>query len=160
VESKNDIFMGIRISREMALAVEKARAKRGMRSSSAFCRESIAKALTDLGICYRPQTPADAPLFMLDEELLEREAPTARETETPTENARDGQPQDDDASESIDNCEIAEEVLDRARPELCAEFSHKKLDECLPQPKPRRAKVDKTAVKKRKKTTGPKAGKG
>jgi len=68
-----DVMVGVRVTPEMARALETARAKRGMRSISAFCRNSIENSLQFLGIPFGPVDCMDAPLFQTTEEIVARD---------------------------------------------------------------------------------------
>jgi hypothetical protein len=97
MESNRVVLLGVRITSEMARAIEIGRAKQGQRSASAFARASIESALRGLGIPFRPVGMMDAPLFHGADELVDRHA-----NELNTQTAQTTAARDDDSEELVD----------------------------------------------------------
>lgn len=109
-----DVMVGVRVTPEMAKALEVARAKRGMRSVSAFCRWSVEQSLRFMGIHYGPAAIQDAPLFQMNDEIAARDlapgqTPGAPEMGTPESNGQDkGAPEPKEADDTCDLAKLPE----------------------------------------------------
>lgn len=104
------VMVGVRVDASMAQALDLARAKRGMRSISAFCRWSIETSMAEMGIHCRPSTPADAPLFQTTDEMEARDLAPGQPPPPPqlgTAESNGQCPESPEKKEEEDVCDLA-----------------------------------------------------
>jgi hypothetical protein len=127
---RTDVMLGVRITTEMAAAIERLRVVRGLRSASHVARDCLERELTKAGIPFCHCPLEEVPLFDAAEEAI-RKANAAVETQqAAVEQARDGFQEEGEVPSPINNHEVPPDAIVPANIDRTKVFTEQGLHDC------------------------------